>query len=103
MESLGANLAVESKRTQPGINLSLGPLVVPHARKHMPQVLPPMQEDLADDRMEPRYVDGGPSLGIRPDQTTADSTLGRGQKTEGGRTRMIEHSARAWIRTESAP
>ncbi len=34
---------------------------------------------------------------------TADSTLGRGQKTLGGRTRTIEQSASAWTTTESDP
>ena len=105
VDRLGAELAAEALRLEPGVDVGLGPLVAPEAGQDVPDVLAAVEEDLAHQLVEPGDVADPAAPGRRRggSATIAESTLGRGQKTEGGSPRTIETSASAWTSTERAP
>ena len=105
IERLGAELAAESLRLEPGVDLGLGPLVAPEPGQDVAEVLAAVEEDLAHQTCGTRrrrrpWRAWRRRAGWR---STAESTLGRGQKTDGGSARTIDTSASAWTSTESAP
>ena len=63
---LGANLAGQAQAVEQRVDLGLvGPPGTPEAINHAPEVLPPVQEDLPDDRVEPGQIaDLGPLGGV---------------------------------------
>ena len=94
----------ESLRLKPSIDVGLGPLVWPGRRQDVPQVLAPVQERAANQRMEAADIpERARFVGLGRMAITAESTLGRGQKTAGGRALTSETSACACTRTEIAP
>ena len=104
VERLGAELAAESLRLEPGVNVGLGPLVAPEPGQDVADVLAAVEEDLAHQPVEPGDVaDPARRAASGRTATTAESTLGRGQKTDGGSPRTIDTSASAWTTTETAP
>jgi hypothetical protein len=62
---LGPHLPGEAKALEQGIDVGLRPTVSPEAVEHAPEVLAPVEENLADDRVEPGQItDDRTLLGI---------------------------------------